>query len=230
VAAALGAAWSVSLALSAPSAIPVLCGTPLRALWGSPDAFLEPPVTPLGVTVAWLAMLLAMMPPLLGEPLRHVWFSSLPARRPWAILLFAASYFAVWVLVAPALILLAWLLRGVADGAAPAFALCVALAWSCAPWTQRARNRCHRVCRIGAAGLRADGECIAYGMRFAGRCVTVCWPWMILPLLVETLHVVAMVGVALWMTLDRIAPPRRPSWQAPPVVDHLRSIARSRFA
>ena len=225
IAAALGVA--ASTLLPAASALPALCGMPLRAAWGQWDAFLGPVVTPASLALAWLVMLLAMMPPLLGEPLRHLWFSSLPGRRPWSAALFATSYTAVWMLVAPALLLAAWASRDALGGGAVPAVACFAFAWSSTPWTQRARNLCHRACRIGASGLRADAECIACGARYAARCVTVCWPWMMLPLLVEGWHVLAMVAVALWLMLDRICPPRPASWQWPPAVEQCRSMSHA---
>lgn len=178
------------------------------------------PLAPLKLLVGWCLMLVAMMTPLAADPLRHAWFASVPPRRGWAVLLCLVGYFAVWILVAPAIIVISWVLRTVGAWAMPV-AIAGALVWSCSPWSQQARNRCHHLLRIGAHGLRANGECLAQGMYSGAMCVAVCWSWMLVPMVVNGYaHVPAMIGVSLWLTLERVLPPRAPGWRWPPVVAH----------
>jgi predicted metal-binding membrane protein len=168
-------------------------------------------------------MLLAMMAPLFAEPVRHVWFSSLPSRRRWAALLCAAGYLAVWMAAAPAIILISWTLRaGLSAGWALPLAAGAAIAWSASPMSQRARNRCHRFLRIGARGRQADLECLSQGLYSGAMCVATCWPWMIAPMLLTGFwHGIAMVAVSLWLALERILPAREPHWQWPPAISQL---------
>jgi hypothetical protein len=178
------------------------------------------PLAPLKLLAGWCLMLVAMMTPLAADPLRHAWFASLPPRRGWAVLLCSGGYFAVWILMAPTIIVISWGLRTVGAWAMPV-AIAAALAWSFSPWSQHARNRCHRLLRIGAHGFRANGECLGQGMYSGAMCVAVCWPWMLVPMVANGYaHVLSMIGVSLWLTVERILPPRAPGWRWPPVVAH----------
>lgn len=217
VAAAIGLALVVYLPPRA--SLPALCGALSRLPLEEWQAALGP-VSPLSLLAAWGVMLLAMMAPLFAEPMRHVWFSSLPGRRGSAVLLCAAGYLAVWMVVAPAIILISWTLHaGLSAGWAMLLVVAAALAWSASPWSQRARNRCHRFLRVGAHGRRADRECLTQGLYSGAMCVSACWPWMVVPMLMTGYwHVIAMVSVSLWLTLERIMPPREARWQLPPAI------------
>ena len=220
VAAAIGLV--VMICLPTQSSLPALCGALSRVRpqdWQT----VVGPISPLGLLSGWGVMLIAMMTPLFADPLRHVWFSTLAPRRGWAVLLCAIGYFAIWMMVAPVIIVMSWGLHAwlsanwvlpVATGAA--------IAWSASPWSQLARNRCHRLLRISACGRRADGECLIQGFHSGAMCVAVCWPWMVVPMLVDGFaHVAAMIVVSLWLTLERISSAREPHWQWPPVISQL---------
>lgn len=219
------AAFGCAIAVWAPAgaALPGLCGSLIRTPpsdWGQLVG--GPGVSPVDLGLGWIVMLLAMMPPLLADPIRHVWFASMPRRRAWAVGLCLAAYALVWTLVAPALMVLAWGLRGgLSETTALSVALCFAMVWSASPVAQWARNRCHGVRRVGANGRSADLECVAYGTYVGGACVAVCWPWMLLPILAEELHAPVMVLVTAWLVLDRLFPPRRAAWQLPPAVGQI---------
>ena len=196
----------------------MLCGSGPRAV-----DLLNVAFSPVWVFAAsWSGMLLAMMPPLLTEPVRHVWHASLPSRRARALLFFAVGYVAPWMLVALPLTALAWWVgSALPQSAGLALVLVTALMWSVTPYAQRGRNYCHRFERVRAAGLRADQDSCRYGMRLAAACCLVCWPWMLVPLLVGTWHFAAMLAVTIWQLADRLHPPRRAVWQVPPVLDPL---------
>lgn len=204
------------------ASLPALCGALSRVPVQEWPAALGP-VSPSGLLLGWAVMLVAMMAPLFADPLRHVWFASLPSRRVWAVALCAAGYLAVWMAVAPAILLVSWiLLASLPTVAALLFALAVAVAWSASPVSQRARNACHRFLRVGARGRRADAECLRQGLHSGAVCVAACWPWMVVPMLVGGgAHGVAMVGVSLWLALERLLPSRTPHWQWPPAVSLL---------
>lgn len=215
-AAALGYALVM---LNQEQGLAVLCGSGLRAV-----DLLTAVSSPAWVFAAgWFSMLLAMMPPLLTEPVRHVWHASLPARRARALLFFVAGYVATWMFVALPLITLAWWIGSAfPQTTGLALLLAAALVWSGTPHAQRGRNNCHRFVRVRAAGVRADLDCCRYGLKLASACSVVCWPWMLLPLLVgPPWHAATMLAVTLWQLADRLHPPRRTVWQVPPVLDPL---------
>lgn len=195
-----------------------LCGSGLRAV----DLLTAAPSPAWVFATGWFGMLLTMMPPLLTEPVRHVWHASLPKRRARALLFFAAGYVAPWMLVALPLTALAWWVNNaLPQPAGLALLLAAALAWSGTPHAQRGHNNCHRFERVRAASLRADLDCCRYGMKLAAACCVVCWPWMLVPLLVGPWHATVMLAVTLWQLADRLHPPRRAVWQVPPVLDPL---------
>lgn len=178
------------------------------------------PLAPLDLLMGWCLMLLAMMTPLAADPLRHVWFASFPTRRGSAVLLCSCGYFGVWILASPGIIVISWALRTVGAWATPV-AIAASLVWSFSPWSQHARNRCHRLLRVGAHGFRANGECLVQGIYSGATCVAVCWPWMLVPMVVSGYaHIFAMIGISLWLTVERVLPPRVPGWRWPPIVAH----------
>lgn len=212
----------VMISLPPHTSLPTFCGALSRVplqdwviVLGSPSA--------LELGISWVLMVIAMMAPLFAEPMRHVWFASLPARRGWAIFLCAVSYILVWLSVAPVIIIVTWVLSAYfSTNLALPLSIGAAITWSASPVAQCARNRCHRFMRIGASGRRADRECLIQGLHSGAMCVVTCWPWMVAPMLLSGLgHVAAMMAVSLWLALERIHQPREPRWQWPPTVSQL---------
>ena len=175
-----------------------------------------------GVIAGWAIMLLAMMPPLVAAPVNHVWEASLPRRRLRAAMMVLVGYAAVWLaaglVLIPAAIAAMLVLRSAAFPVAFAFALI----WSCSPLAQLARNKCHKVVRIGLKGWSADRDCLRQGATVAPWCIVTCWPWMLAAMVAGTWHVAAMVGVTAVLLMDRILPPARIGWQAPPSTKFLK--------
>jgi predicted metal-binding membrane protein len=206
---------------SGPMSLPGFCGS--FGLSATLDtAFLVAQLSsPGALLLAWLLMLVAMMPPLLAQPVVHVWHSSLAARRPRALALFALGYASVWMAMAGVLIPGAIALRLAASDKAAVLALALALAWSCSPTAQAARNRCHRVYRLAPFGLAADRDCFGHGWRTGLVCAAACWPWMLVPMTVDGLHLGVMPAVTLILLAERIAPPRPPRWRWPPAFEIL---------
>lgn len=220
----LAAALALALVICASErmTLPALCGELSGVSLNDWQAIVGP-VSPFRIAAEWGLMLVVMMAPLFAEPLRHVWFSSLVTRRSRAVVLCTAGYFGLWMAVAPVVFALSWVLQVLfsTTWALPA-GIGAAIAWSSSPWAQRARNRCHRLLRVGATGCRADVECFVQGLHSGAMCVAVCWPWMVIPMLVSgAVHVPTMVGISLWLTLDRILPARQPLWQWPPAISQM---------
>ncbi len=207
----------LSYAADSSADFPVICGA--LGLSGLADGapLLIAILSPAGLAAGWLLMLTAMMPPLLGQPVNHVWNSSFSHRRARALAWFGLGYTAVWFALGALLVPLTIYLRMAASGwRAAALAIFVAVLWSCSPAAQAARNRCHRLGRIGAFGWPADRDCIKQGLATGIACAAACWPWMIVPLTIDRFHLAVMLAVSVTLFLERLAPPGSPRWRWPP--------------
>jgi hypothetical protein len=216
-----GGGLVLAAAGSGQATLPAFCGAAVRLLAGAGaiDMFgllldLNPPVW---LALDWALMLLAMMPPLVGMPLMHVWRSSLRRRRPLAAGHFLLGYSAVWIAAGIPLLVLALTVQLAAGAAALAGALCGAALWSASPWQRLALNRGHRTRRIGLFGRSADRDCLSFGLVHGAWCVASCWPWMLVPLVAGSWHLAFMMLSAAIMLLERLAPPDAPRWRIPAV-------------
>lgn len=171
--------------------------------------------TPDVVMLTWLAMLVAMMSPLLTRPVAQLWRRNPERRRRRAVALFALGYFAIWMTAGLALLTIAAAL-GLFAGelGLPALTIAAGLAamWQAGPLRQRALNRCHRMPPMSASGASADRDCIHFGVTHGLWCAATCSPLMLLPLTSPAFHLPLMVVVSVWLVLERMLPPRRPSW------------------
>jgi len=222
---AFGWAWTLAAERAVPGdamvSIPAFCGAwlsaaPLREGSGFEQWLLLNP--PSLLSLAWLGMLLAMMPPLLRQPAAYLWQRSLSRRRWRAIAMFVAAYFAVWMLAGVVLLALTIGLQTWASGRALPLgiaALAVALSWQAAPARQQALNRCHHQPRIAAFGWRADRDVLRYATAHAGWCIAACWGWMLLPLLAGTAHLPAMLAATVLLAFERTRPARAARWRWP---------------
>lgn len=169
------------------------------------------------VVLAWLAMLLAMMSPLLTQPIAQIRLRSLARRRRRAVALFVTGYGAVWIIAGLVLTTTSAALGLFASSiGTPALmvAAAVAVVWQMTPWRQRALNRCHRQSRLSAFGGEADRDCIRFGLTHGLWCIVTCAPLMLVPLSAPEVHLPLMAALSAGLLLERLAPPRRPSWTA----------------
>ncbi len=205
-----------------------LCGTVSLTQIVDPAVLRTLVWSPVALVLAWLWMVVAMMPPLVAQPVSHVWQSSFPARRVRAVVLFGIGYAATWVIAGMALVPAAIVLMGqLPAGAAVCASMLMAIVWSASPPAQAARNRCHRVRRIGAFGRAADRDCLAQGVATGVACVAVCWPWMIVPMTAGTMHLTAMLAVMLLLFAERLSPGSPVRWRIPPAWDVVVALRRS---
>jgi predicted metal-binding membrane protein len=170
------------------------------------------------LVLPWLLMLLAMMPPLLVRPMRHLWRRSLRRRRTRAIALFAVAYTAVWLLAGVGLLAAAIVLRGIAEaapGAAILPAVAIALLWQATPPKQACLNFCHRLPPLATFGLAADLDCLRFGLSAALWCVGTCWALMLVPLAADGAHLALMAVASVVMLAERLAPPQSARWRVP---------------
>jgi predicted metal-binding membrane protein len=199
------------------SRLPGLCGAFSQAAVSSLARTVPQVVSPSALIAAWVMMLVAMMPPLLIDPVGHICHSSFAARRPRALTGFVAGYGLVWIAAGLFLLPLAIALRVlVPEPQAGLAAWAVAFAWSCTPAAQIARNLCHSLRRVSAFGMAADRDCFAQGLFIGMPCVAACWPWMIVPMITGSAHLIIMAIVTALLFFERIAPPQPPAWQMPP--------------
>ncbi|MBY2989779.1 DUF2182 domain-containing protein, partial [Rhizobium leguminosarum] len=171
--------------------------------------------SPLQLAISWAFMVIAMMLPALSGPLRHVRKRSFWRVRPWAELLFAASYLGVWMLAGIPLLGVAITLRLALSSSALPLAACLIIAfiWQISPWKQVALNRCHRRPSLAAFPPAAYGNVLAWGMTYSVWCISSCWGLMLLPLLAPSHHLPLMAIVALYIWTERLEPACAPRWQ-----------------
>jgi predicted metal-binding membrane protein len=163
--------------------------------------------------IMWLAMILAMAPPLLLREIGRLWRTSLHRRRHLTLGSFLSGYVAVWLLVGVALAMLAGWVSASSNRVAAAIAL-IAL-WHCSPVRQRCLNACHRTPRLRVFGVVAQWDALRYGFASGGYCAGACGLAMLLVLLAPGQHLAGMAVVALLATVERHLPARRPHWRLP---------------
>jgi predicted metal-binding membrane protein len=203
--------WIAPLALSRWFAVPDFCGGSAGP-WPGPDALaLNQPGL---LVLPWLLMLLAMMPPLLARPIRHLWRRSLRRRRTRAIAQYVAVYTAVWLLGGVVLLAAAIVLQRLVEAAViPAVA--IALLWQATPAKQACLNGCHRLPPLATFGLPADLDCLRFGLTSGLWCVGTCWALMLVPLAAGAGHLALMAIASVVMLAERLPPPRPARWHVP---------------
>jgi predicted metal-binding membrane protein len=169
---------------------------------------------PPALALGWALMLAAMMGPLLIPSIRHVRDRSFARRRARAIALFAAGYLAVWMVAGAALLGLAWAIRQAFPESSVQLMLAavVALIWQFSPAKQRCLNRGHAHPQLPAFGRAADIGAFRFGLTHGVWCAGSCWALMLLPLMTSRGHLIAMAGVTLWLSGERLERPLPPRW------------------
>lgn len=134
----------------------------------------------------WLVMIVAMMFPMVRDPIRHTAARSLWRRRHRAISGFLMGYLGPWMIfgivvsvIVSGLEMETWLRPAV--GAALGFG--AAVLWQVTQAKRRAILACHRTMPITPAGWRADLDCLRYGWRVGSSCLVSCWALMLACLL-----------------------------------------------
>ena len=175
--------------------------------------------SPKGMALGTIAMLLAMMPLLIVQPVGYLYQRSIKRRRNRMICGFFVAYALIWVAATIALSLVAMSLRMLFNENSM-FSLLAGIAaifiWQAAPARQRCLNRCHALPSLSAFAWKADRDALRYGLRHGGLCVGACWAWMLLPLLLAgTAHLAAMLAVTLLLAFERTRPARPAHWRWP---------------
>jgi predicted metal-binding membrane protein len=162
-------------------------------------------------TPMWLAMILAMAPPLLLREVVRLWRTSLRRMRHLTIAWFLCGYVGVWLLTGVAIsALIEWVTVN-SDRIAVAVALVIV--WHCSPGRQRCLNACHRVPALRVFGSGAQSDSLRYGISTGCYCIAACSLLMFLVLLVKDHHLAAMAVMTAVSTVERHLPARRPEWR-----------------
>jgi predicted metal-binding membrane protein len=153
-----------------------------------------------------LAMLLAMMAPLLVHPIDHIWTRSFRRVRWRRVALFALAYALVWTMAGWLLASASAYLAGLVPAAGSAVAaVALAIAWQTTPAKQICLNRCHALPTLPAFGHAADREAIKFGLRSGCWCVGSCWGLMLVPMCAGGAHLVAMAATTAVVVGERHA-------------------------
>jgi predicted metal-binding membrane protein len=168
-----------------------------------------------GLLIGWALMLTAMMAPLLIPALRHVRARSLRSRRWRAVSLVTVAHAAVWTVGGIVLLAVASLLRSVTGqpNLAVLLGLDAALAWQLSPLKQYCLNRHCAHPPISSFGSAADRDALRFGGTHAVWCLGSCWALMLVSLLAPAWHVAVMLVVSVWMWVEPLDRPERPTWR-----------------
>ena len=152
----------------------------------------------------WLAMILAMSPPMLIREVGTLWRTSLRRNRTVRVILFLCGYSLVWVLAGLVAVPL-----HLANPGNIALIGCMAIAvlvWQFSSPRLRLLRRCHRTPALRAFGFDASRESLRYGLGSGALCVGMCGPAMVLVLLTGQFHVLMMAVAATVLTIERYLP------------------------
>ena len=164
-------------------------------------------------TAMWLAMILAMAPPLLLREIGRLWRTSLRRLRHLTIAWFLCGYVGVWLLAGVVLTMLAGWSTVSPERIVAAVALVVL--WHCSPARQRCLNACHRVPTLRVFGTAAQWDSLRYGISTGWYCAAACGLAMLLVLLARNHHLAGMAVAAAVATFERHLPARLPRWRLP---------------
>jgi predicted metal-binding membrane protein len=127
--------------------------------------------------IHWVLMVVAMMMPLAIGTFDRAALRGLWRRRARSVLLVLAGYLAPWAIAGiPVSVVRGAPLARTYAAAGVAFVL--AAAWTWVPFYATARRACHRAIPLAPRGVRADVDCLRYGVAFGLPCVVTCWPLM----------------------------------------------------
>ena len=168
-----------------------------------------------GLLIGWALMLTAMMAPLLIPALRHVHARSLRSRRWRAVSLVTVAHTLVWTVGGIVLLAVASALRSVSGHAdlAVLVGLVAALTWQLSPLKQDCLNRHCAHPPISSFGAAADRDALRFGGTHAAWCLGSCWALMLVSLLAPGWHLAVMLVVSVWMWVEPLDRPRRPTWR-----------------
>lgn len=169
---ALAWLWIAALELNAPATgLGAICRAPREG------ALLLPWLG------GWTLMVVAMMYPLLSEPIRNVARASAASRRAWAVAIFLAGYTVPWLvfgLVCGVLSIAKDSYLGArADSSLAVAGFALAAVWAWTPARRHALQACRSTVPLRELGRTADLDCLRHGGRAGWHCALSCWATMV---------------------------------------------------
>jgi hypothetical protein len=140
----------------------------------------------------WGLMVVAMMVPLMLEPLRWVAFQSFRDRRHRAVLLFLLGFLVPWLGVGVGA---AWLrtLDWSHNPLLPSGMFALAALWVLVPVRMQALVSCHLTVPLAPSGWPADRDCLRVSLRLGASCVVTCG-FLMLACVLTGHNLLAMLG------------------------------------
>jgi predicted metal-binding membrane protein len=129
--------------------------------------------------------------------------------------LVTVAHAAVWTVGGIVLLAVASALRSVTGHAdlAVLLGLVAALSWQLSPLKQYCLNRHCAHPPISSFGSAADRDALRFGATHAAWCLGSCWALMLVSLLAPAWHVAVMLVVSVWMWVEPLDRPERPTWR-----------------
>lgn len=224
---ASGLGWGLVVLSDHSPLLPRLCTPGGWSLAAHGTAALQ--INPVGPLIAsYAAMVIAMMAPLVKEPLREVSDRSVRARRRMALGAFVIGYGAVWAMLAPLFgAIIVWIVAGpLSSTVLPTIiAAAMVLLWHASPARQYALNRCHRFVAPFVGPDDSLWPMVVEGWKHGLACAAACAPLMVIAMTVEQAHLAAMALASVFLWLERRLPPERLAWGLRPLKRTLSSLS-----
>lgn len=154
--------------------------------------------------IPWIIMVVAMMFPLLNEPVRHVAFSVRQKDRDLGISWFLIGYTVIWTLAGVLFLLLPVVLNhAVGERTAlvnglinvSGFLLAAIIVWL--PNRPLAMIRCSETIPIRIQGWQLHTDSLTYGLKMGFACLRMCWAPMAALMLVHHGVILMLVATAI---------------------------------
>lgn len=154
-----------------------------------------------GELLGWSLMVVAMMLPLMFEPMRWVAFQSFRHRRHQSALFFLIGYLLPWGALG---IAAAWLrtFSWFNNPLVAAAIFAAAAVWVLFAGRRRALAYCHKKISIAPCGWKANRDCLRFGLTIGTACVAVCG-FLMLGCAFSGHSVIAMLGGGALSFLER---------------------------
>jgi predicted metal-binding membrane protein len=161
----------------------------------------------------WIIMVIAMMFPLLTEPIRHVAFSVRRKDKALGILSFLIGYMITWIVAGLFFLLVPFLLNALIGNVSPfvnalikasGFLMAAILIWQ--PSRLVRMTKCGRTMPLRIDGWRLYLDSIRYGLKMGLACLNMCW--VVMAALVLAQHsIVLMYLVTIVLIYERYLVP-----------------------
>ena len=159
--------------------------------------------SPMHLAAHWAVMLVAMMAPVVIQPVSQLLAQDTESPKFLDITLLVGSYLTVWMLAGIVLVPAAFLARssGIGIFGSVALAIGLAIAWHYVPLKRVCLEGCAGICHVAS---NASLEPIRSGAFYGCCCVGAGWPLMFGPSMISGNHLMAMIVATIWMAWERL--------------------------